>query len=116
LTYRRLFAVGVGMMGLSPSDFDDMTLAEFDTAEQGYMRRIESDYRTAMNVQRWGSYVVLAALTDLKGREPTEVLPLPWDEKPRWRRAAGRLTKRELSQMQKEALESVNRLEAWQKR
>ena len=49
------------MMGLSPSDFDDMTLAEFDTAEQGYMRRIESDYRTAMNVQRWGSYVVLAA-------------------------------------------------------
>ena len=102
------------MMGLAPSEFDDMALAEFDAAEQGFMRRREDDYRTAMNIQRWASFVALSGLVDLKGQGPAEVLPLPWDEKPRAQRR--RTSRKELEQMRSDALETVKKFESWQKR
>lgn len=102
------------MLGIAPCEFEDMTLAEFDAAEQGFIRCREQDYRTAMEVQRWGSYVVLSGLVDLKGRGPEEVLPLPWDR--RIKKIAPKISKREMERMQKEALETAMQFEAWAKR
>lgn len=101
-------------MRLAPSEFDDMTLAEFDAAEQGHMRRTTDDYRMAMNIQRYGSFAVMSALADLGGRDATEILPLPWDEKPQ--KPTTGLSKKELAQMQKEALETARRFEKWARR
>lgn len=103
-------------MGLAPSEFDDMTLDEFDAAEQGYIRRVEREYRTAMDVQRWGSYVVSSAMRDYKGQGPGEALPFPWDEKPRTRRKTDKLSKRDIERMEREALEIANGFEAWQRK
>ena len=101
-------------MGLAPSEFDDMTLAEFDAAEQGYMRRTTNDYRMAMNIQRYGSFAVMSAMADLGGRGVTEILPLPWDDKPK--KQTGKLSKKELARMQTEALETARRFEEWARR
>lgn len=102
------------MMGLSVTEFDDMTLCEFDAVEQGYLRRQECEYRTAMNIQRWGSFVSLSGLVDLKGREVTEVLPLPWDEKSP--EPSAQITRKEIETMKKEAIETVKRFDAWQRK
>ena len=91
-----------------------MTLAEFDAAEQGYMRRAANDYRVAMNIQRYGSFAVMSAMADLGGRDATEILPLPWDDKPK--KQTAKLSKKELAQMQKEALETAKRFEEWARR
>lgn len=104
----------MGIIGLAPSEFDDMTFAEFDAAEQGYMRRMTNDYRVAMGIQRYGSFAVMSAMADLGGRDATEILPLPWDNKPT--KQTGNLSKKELAQMQREALETAKRFEEWAKR
>lgn len=101
-------------MGLDPSEFNDMTLAEFDAAEQGYIRRTSNDYRTAMNIQRWGCFAIMSVLADLKGRGATEILPLPWDNKQE--KSTTKLSKKALAQIEKEALETAKRFEAWEKR
>lgn len=102
------------MLGIAPRDFEDMTLAEFDAAEQGFIRCREQDYRTAMEVHRWSSYVVRSGLSDFKGRGPEEVLPLPWDR--RSKKITPKISKREMERMQKEAFETAMQFEAWAKR
>lgn len=106
------------MLGIAPSDFEQMTLAEFDAAEQGFMRRREYDFRTAMNVQRWGSFAIMSSMCDMKGRGPEEVLPLPWDGRPSAsERVQGhRITKREMARMREEALRDVQKLEQYGKK
>lgn len=105
------------MLGIAPSDFEQMTLAEFDAAEQGFMRRREYDFRTAMNIQRWGSFAIMASMCDMKGRGMEEVLPLPWD-KASGRRSSGerKITKREMARMREEALRDVRKLERYGKK
>lgn len=102
------------MLGLIPAEFDDMTIAEFEAAEQGYLRRMTSDYRTAMNIERWGCYAIMSAVADLKGRAPHEVLPLPWDA-PADKKQSKLPTKKELAKMQQEAIETAERFEQWVK-
>ena len=113
ITYERLYAVAVGMLGIAPSDFELMTLAEFDAAEQGFMRRREYDFRTAMNIQRWGSFAIMSSMCDMKGRGMEEVLPLPWDKAPGRRSSTGerKITKREMARMRAEALRDIEKLE-----
>lgn len=100
------------MLGIAPADFEGMTLAEFEAAEQGFLRRREMDFRTAMNIQRWGSFAIMASLCDMKGRGMEEVLPLPWDKVP-GRRSTGerKITKREMARMREEALRDIEKLE-----
>ncbi len=105
------------MLGIAPADFEMMTLAEFEAAEQGFMRRREYDFRTAMNIQRWGSFAIMASMCDMKGREMQEVLPLPWDREEGRRPASAerRISKREMAQMRESALRDVEKLERlWQ--
>ncbi len=101
------------MLGIAPSDFEQMTLAEFDAAEQGFMRRREYDFRTAMNIQRWGSFAIMSSMCDMKGRGMEEVLPLPWDKAPGQRSSTGerKITKREMARMREEALRDIEKLE-----
>lgn len=101
------------MLGIAPADFEGMTLAEFDAAEQGFLRRREMDFRTAMNIQRWGSFAIMASLCDMKGRGMEEVLPLPWDKAPGRRSSTGerKITKREMARMREEALRDIEKLE-----
>lgn len=100
------------MLGIAPADFEGMTLAEFEAAEQGFLRRREMDFCTAMNIQRWGSFAIMASLCDMKGRGMEEVLPLPWDKAP-GRRSTGerKITKREMARMREEALRDIEKLE-----
>lgn len=107
------------MLGIAPADFEWMTLAEFEAAEQGFMRRREYDFRTAMNIQRWGSFAIMASMCDMKGRGMEEVLPLPWDKSSGRCSSAGerKITKREMARMREEALRDVQKLEPqWQKK
>ena len=96
------------MLGIAPADFEMMTLAEFEAAEQGFMRRREYDFRTAMNIQRWGSFAIMASMCDMKGREMQEVLPLPWDREDGRRPASAerRISKREMAQMRESGNET----------
>ena len=107
------------MLGIAPADFECMTLAEFEAAEQGFMRRREYDFRTAMNIQRWGSFAIMASMCDMKGRGMEEVLPLPWDKASGRRSSSGerKITKRGMARMREEALRDVQKLEQqWQKK
>lgn len=101
------------MLGIAPADFEGMTLAEFDAAEHGFLRRREMDFRTAMNIQRWGSFAIMASLCDMKGRGMEEVLPLPWDKASGRRSSTGerKITKREMARMREEALRDIEKLE-----
>lgn len=100
-------------MGLAPEAFDRMTFAEFVYAQQGYIRRLEQQYQTAMNVERWGTYAIMSVITDLGGASAYEILPLPWDdaERKRHRTKSGRITSAEMKRRKAEALEMLELLE-----
>lgn len=98
------------MLGIDPEAFEMMTLAEFDAAEQGFIRRREYDFRTAMNIQRWGAFAIMSSMCDMRGKDLEDVLPLPWDGEGR-RSRPGRITKREMDRMRREALHDIEILE-----
>lgn len=107
------------MLGIAPADFEFMTLAEFEAAEQGFIRQREYDFRTAMNIERWGSFAIMSSMCDMKGRGMEDILPLPWDKEGRRRSASAerKITKREMARMREEALRDVEKLERkWQKK
>ena len=101
------------MLGIAPADFEWMTLAEFEAAEHGFMRRRGDGFHTAMNIQRWGSVAIMASMCDMKGRGMAEVLPLPWDKSSGRRSSTGerKITKREMARMREEALRDIEKLE-----
>lgn len=102
-------------MGLSPDSFERMTFAEFVYAQRGYMRRLELEYRTSMNIERWGTFAILSALVDMKGSTAYEVLPLPWDDADSncvARRSPGRrISAQEMRRRRAEADEMIKMLE-----
>lgn len=102
------------MLGIAPADFEFMTLSEFEAAEQGFIRRQEIDYRSEMNMRRWSTFAIMSSMCDMKGRGPTDVLPLPWDETPK--RDGTRTTRRNLKREREEALREVQKLEKWREK
>lgn len=100
-------------MGLAPESFDRMTFAEFVYAQQGYIRRVEQQYQTAMNVERWGTFAIMSVIADLGGASAYEVLPLPWDEEARkhHQTKSDRISASEMKRRRAEALKMIKLLE-----
>jgi hypothetical protein len=74
-----LFAIGVGMINLSPTEMMAMELRDFMSAYQGWSRLREHSSREATELTRWQT-AAIATLLSTKPIAPTELLSLPWDE------------------------------------
>lgn len=68
-------------MGMRPSDFDEMTVAQFIYAWLGWIEAEQAKERWAWERERWAVYMNMVLQLDPKDRRPmTEMLPLDWDK------------------------------------
>lgn len=73
-------AVGVGMMGMTPSALYEMELREFNLAYAGWSRLQEHLMHQAWEVARWHGAITITPHIK-SGGNIMQMLPLPWDEK-----------------------------------
>lgn len=70
------------MMGMAPSEVYDLELREFYAIYDGWRRLRQQESRERWEQHRWMACAIIGPW--LKGgKTMTELLPLPWDEKPK---------------------------------
>ena len=73
-----MLAIGIGMLGLQPSELHALTVADFLAAYQGWIYAREQQARSDMERSRWAAFGI-ARCWMAKPIPITDFLPLPWD-------------------------------------
>lgn len=66
-------------MGLSPSEFWEMSPREFWNACRGYNERTKQNYQTSWEQTRWLAAIFANAFGGKKKIQPTDLMEFPWE-------------------------------------
>lgn len=98
-------------MGLSPSEFDALTPAQFIYSWSGWCALQRDRSRHQWEIARWQTWTLTCIQLDRKDRRPiTEMFPMPWDKPDKSESEAPELTLEQRRQRVNDILQCIKHL------
>lgn len=100
IDYAKIAARAVGHLGVSYSEFWDLSLLEYAEMQKGLVERADVEYKREYEVTRFGVYLLLFYNERIKtSTEIPDIFPFPWEEKKSEKKQSVEEMKRQIQKM-----------------